>query len=261
MNIDNFIIKSFDQFTGFNRSTGELEVVMDELNDFTFSQEEEKQDVTGRGGRIIGSIKKNKKVTGKGSNGYLTGGALATLLGCEIEEGKQLIKYTDTISIQNNSGSTNKKAVGTIGNEIGTIYVRDINNAYISGGKRLIQVAAEPKTGEFTYDPETKAITLFAGDIPDNTEVIAFYYTEIDGKKLSNDANSYSKVLDSFIDVTCSDACDNLFHGQFIISRADFSGTFDISGGSDASKLSFEFTSLPDSCSGKTKLWDFIIFD
>ena len=136
MNIDNFIIKSFDQFTGFNRSTGELEVVMDELNDFTFSQEEEKQDVTGRGGRIIGSIKKNKKVTGKGSNGYLTGGALAALIGCETEEGKHFVKYTDTILIKNNSGSLNKKAVGTAGNEIETIYVRDVNNSYISGGKK-----------------------------------------------------------------------------------------------------------------------------
>lgn len=261
MNIDNFIIKSFDQFTGFNRSTGELEVVMDELNDFTFSQEEEKQDVTGRGGRIIGSIKKNKKVTGKGSNGYLTGGALAALIGCETEEGKHFVKYTDTILIKNNSGSLNKKAVGTTGNEIETIYVRDVNNSYISGGKRLTQVASEPKTGEFTYNPETNEITLFAGDVPDNTEVIAFYYTEVDGKNFSNDANSYSKVLNAFIDVTCSDACDNLFHGQFIISRADFSGTFDIAGGSDAPKLSFEFTSLPDSCSGKTKLWDFIVFD
>ena len=127
MNIDNFTITSFDQFTGFDRSTGELEIVLNELDDFTLSQEEEKQEITGRGGRTIGSIKKNKKVTGKGSNGYLAGGALAALLGCEIEEGKQLIKYTDTIVIQNNSGSTNKKAVGTIGNEIGTIYIRDIN--------------------------------------------------------------------------------------------------------------------------------------
>ena len=64
-----------------------------------------------------------------------------------------------------------------------------------------------------------------------------------------------------FIDVTCQDGCDNLFHGQFIISRADFNGTFDLQGGSDPSTLGFEFTSLPNLCTGKSDLWDFIVFD
>ena len=39
------------------------------------------------------------------------------------------------------------------------------------------------------------------------------------------------------------------------------SGTFDIAGGSDPATHGFEFTSLPDICTGKTDLWDFIVFD
>ena len=261
MNIDKFTIVSYDQFVGFDRSTGNLDMIMDELTDFTLSQEEEKVDIQGKGGRPIGSLKKNKKVTGKGTNGMLSGGALAAMLGSEITDGTYKIKYTDTIIVNSNKGETHETAVGTVGDEIGTIYVRDENNAYISGGKKLTQTSGLPKTGEFSYEPGTKTITFFAGDVKDGVEVIAFYYAEVTGKKITNDADNYSKTLEGFLDVTCQDACDNLFHGQFIIPRADFTGTFDLQGGSDPATQGFEFTSLPNLCTGKTDLWEFIVFD
>ena len=261
MNIDKFTITAYDQITGFDRTNGSLDMILDELNDFTLSHEEEKTDISGKGGRTIGSLKKNKKVTGKGTNGMLSGGALAAMLGADIEDGEFTIRYTDTIVVNSNSGVTTETATGTVGNEIGTIYVRDENKAYISGGKKLTQTSSTPATGEFSYDPSTKTITFYDGDVADGTEVIAFYDTTVTGKKISNDANNYSKTLQVFIDVTCQDGCDNLFHGQFIISRADFNGTFDLQGGSDPSTLGFEFTSLPNLCTGKSDLWDFIVFD
>ena len=261
MNIDKFTITSYDQITGFDRTNGSLDMILDELTDFTLSQEEEKVDITGKGGRAIGSLKKNKKVTGSGTNGMLSGGALAAMLGSEIEDGTHVIRYTDAIVVNSDKGSTSEEAIGTVGNEIGTIYVRDANKAYISGGKKLTQTSSTPSTGEFSYNPSTKEITFFAGDVADGTEVIAFYDAEVTGKKITNDADSYSKTLQVFIDVTCQDGCDNLFHGQFILPRADFNGTFDITGGSDPSTLGFEFTSQPDLCTGKSSLWDFIVFD
>lgn len=261
MNVDKFTITSYDQITGFDRANGSLDLILDELSDFTLGQEEEKTDITGKGGRVIGSLKKNKKVTGSGTNGMLSGGALAAQLGSDIEDGEYNIRYTDTIIVNSNKGVTAETAIGTAGNEIGTIYVRDKNNAYISGGKKLTQTSGVPSTGEFSYTPSTKEITFFDGDITDGTEVIAFYDATVTGTKITNDADKYSKTLAVFIDVTCQDACDNLFHGQFIIDRADFSGTFDIKGGSDPSTQGFEFTSLPNLCTGKSNLWDFILFN
>lgn len=261
MNVDKFTIISYDQIIGFDRTNGSLDMILDELSDFTLSHEEEKTDITGKGGRVISSLKKNKKVTGKGTNGMLSGGALAAMLGADVEDGEYVIRYTDSISVSANKGVTKEIAVGAAGNEIGTIYVRGANNAYISGGKKLTQTSAEPATGEFSYDPKTKTVTFFDGDIVDGTEVIAFYDAKVTGKKITNDADKYSKTLAVFIDVTCQDGCDNLFHGQFIIDRADFAGTFDIAGGSDPATQGFEFTSLPNLCTGKSELWDFVIFD
>lgn len=91
--------------------------------------------------------------------------------------------------------------------------------------------------------------------------MIAFYDANVTGKKVTNNANHYSKTLQLFVDVTCQDGCDNLFHGQFIIDRADFTGTFDIVGGADPTTQAFEFTSLPNLCTGKSDLWNFILFD
>lgn len=261
MNIDKFTITSYDQLTGFDRATGSLEMIMDELTDCTIAQEEEKTDITGRGGRTIGSLKRNKKTTVSGTNGTLSGGALAVALGTEIEDGEYEIKYTDVIRVNSNKGTSAEIATGTPGNEIGTIYVRDENQAYISGGKKLTQVSGVPQTGEFSYDPTTKEITFFEGDIEDGVEVIAFYDATVTGKKISNDSTKYSKTLECFLDCTLTDSCDNLFHGQFIFSRADFNGTFDIQGGSDPATQAFEFTTMPNQCTGKNDLFVFIVFD
>lgn len=261
MNIDRFTITSYDQIIGFDRTNGNLELIMDELNDFTLNHEEEKTDIAGKGGRTISSLKKNKKVTGSGTNGMLSGGTLAAMLGAEIEDGEYTIRFTDPIIVSSNKGTTKETAIGTIGNEIGTIYVRDENNAYISGGKKLTQTSGTPATGEFSYDPATKSVDFFAGDIADGTEVIAFYDAKVTGKKISNNADKYSKRLSLFIDATCQDGCDNQFHGQFIIPRGDFTGNFEVQGGSDPATQGFEFTSLPDLCTGKSDLWDFILFD
>lgn len=261
MNVDKFTITSYDQLTGFDRVTGMLDMILDEINDFSLSHTEEKTDITGKNGRVIGSLKRNKSVTGSGTNGMLSGGALAVMAGSEIEDGEYTIRYTDAVIVTDNAGYTQQKAVGTPGNEIGVIYVRDDNKAYISGGTRLTQTSGTPNQGEFSYDPETKKITFFDGDVADGVEVIAFYDADVTGKKITNDADSYSKTLQVFIDVTCQDGCDNIFHGQFIIPRADFSGEFDIAGGSEPATQGFTFTSLPDLCTGKSDLWDFILFD
>lgn len=261
MNVDKFTIVSFDEMKGFDRKTGGLVLDMDELSDFSLNQTQETSDITGRGGRVVSRLKKNKSVEGSGTNGFLCGGTLATMLGTEVETGdKYLIRKTDYIVATGSKASTAETAAGTPGMEIGTVYLRDENNAYIVGGKKLTQVASTPKTGEFTYDPTTKLITFFAGDVPDGTEAIVFYDTEVKGAKISNDAEKYSGVLELYIDCTCKNACDEIFHGQFKIRRADFSGEFEISGGSDPTTQAFSFTSLPDTCTGKSDLWDFIVF-
>lgn len=258
INIDKLIITEIDKITGFNNAN-ELELIMDELTDTTISNTEEKVDVIGKGGRKISSLKKNKAVTVKGTNGVLVGGVLAAMTGGTVTSGKNNIRTTDIITITANKGVTQFEAKGTIGAEIGTLYKKTANGTL---GEKIVQVAsgATLKTGEFTYDPITKGLSFFTGDLTDGSSVIGFYDIEVDSAKISNESDKYSKVLKLFIDVTCQDNCDNAYHGQFIINRADFNGTFDITMGKEPATQAFEAESLAGGCIGGNKLWDFIVF-
>ena len=63
-----------------------------------------------------------------------------------------------------------------------------------------------------------------------------------------------------YVDVTGQDNCDNQYHGQFVVNRADFNGEFDLSMGGDPTVHAIEAESLAGGCSGSTNLWDFIIY-
>lgn len=256
INVDKISITQIDQITCFNNAD-ELEFIMDEVQEGSINNTQEKVDITGRGGRKISSLKKNKAVTVSATNGLVVGGALAAQTGTEIEHGTFKVRVTDILTVKSNAAASTKEAVGTVGAEIGTIYKKNENGSL---GDKLTQVASTPKTGEFTYNPKTKAITFFAGDVADGAEVVAFYDVEVESAKISNDSEKYSKVLKMYIDVECQDNCDNVYHGQFIIPRADFNGEFDLQMGGDPTVHAIEAESLAGGCTGSTKLWDFIVY-
>ena len=259
VDVNKLTITEIDQITCFNNAN-ELEFIMDEIQEGSINNTQEKTDITGKGGRKIGSLKKNKGVTVSATNGLVVGGALAAQTGTEVEQGTFKVRVTDVIVVNTNAGVTGKEAVGTVGAEIGTVYKKNANGTL---GEKLVQVAdaSALTTGQFTYDPTTKALTFFAGDIVDGSEVVAFYDVEVEAAKISNDSEKYSKTLKMYIDVTVQDNCDNQYHGQFIIERADFSGEFDLAMGGDPTVHAIEAESLAGGCSGSTKLWDFIIFE
>ena len=127
-------------------------------------------------------------------------------------------------------------------------------------GKKFTQVASEPQTGQFTYTPGGKTFTFFADDIEDGTEIVAFFDVETTATKISNDSETYSKVLNLYVDATAQDNCDNAYHVQIHIPRADFSGEFELTMGGDPSVHAIEVESLAGGCTGSTNLWDFIVF-
>ena len=256
IDVSKLTITQIDQITCFNNAN-ELEFIMDEIQEGSINNTQEKVDITGKGGRKISSLKKNKGVTVSATNGLLVGGALAAQTGSEVEQGTYKVRVTDIIVVNTNAGVTAQEAVGTVGAEIGTLYKKNANGSL---GDKLTQVASVTATGEFTYDPSTKALTFFSGDLSDGSEVVAFYDVEVESAKISNDSEIYSKTLKMYIDVTAQDNCDNMYHGQFIIQRADFNGEFDLSMGGDPTVHSIEAESLAGGCTGSTNLWDFIVY-
>lgn len=253
VDVSKLVITEVAQITAFNNA-GELEFIMDEVQNGSINNTQEKTDVAGRNGRKIASLKKNKAVTVSATNGLLVGGALAAQTGTEVENGTFNVRVTDVMTVKDNICKTSKVAIGTTGDEIGTVYVKNANGSL--GAK--IEQDAEVADGKFKYDPATQEITV--SGIADGTEIVAFYDVEVEAAKISNDSEKYSKVLKLYIDVVLQDSCDVEYAGQVIIQRADVSGEFELSLGGDNFAHAFEAESLAGGCSGSTNLWDLIIY-
>lgn len=260
VNLDDFTIVSYDILSGFD-SNGDLLFEAEELTDVTISNAEETTDITGKLGRILMRLKRNKSTTVSGTNGLLVGGLLATQVGDEINKGTYNVRYRDVITVNSDTAVTTYKAEGAAGAEIEAVYVRvDGASTNIIDCKKLTQVAETPATGQFQYTPDSKTLTFFADDIEDGTQILVYYDVAVDGYSIANRSDQYSDTVECTLDVTCQDTCNNRFHGQFLFRRADFSGAFDLTGGTDPTTHPFEFTTLPDVCNENDDLWDFYIF-
>ena len=66
INTEKLSITSVELIHGYNLA-GECEVILDEVQSATVSNTEEKVNITGKGGRVLGSLKKNKAVKVSGS--------------------------------------------------------------------------------------------------------------------------------------------------------------------------------------------------
>lgn len=253
VDVSKLIITEVAQITAFNNA-GELEFIMDEVQNGTINNTQEKADVQGRNGRKLASLKKSKAVTVSATNGVLVGGALAAQTGAEVEQGTFNVRITDVMTVNNNTATLSKTAVGVSGAEIGTVYIKNANGSL---GEKLEQDSAAA-AGKFTYSPATKELT-FDG-VADGTEVVAFYDVEVESAKISNDSERYSKVLKLYIDVVLQDNCDVEYAGQVIIQRADVSGEFELTLGGDSFAHSFQAESLAGGCTGSTNLWDLIVY-
>lgn len=253
VDVNKLVITEIAQITAFNNA-GELEFIMDEVQDGSINNTQDKTDVTGRNGRKIASLKKNKAVTVSATNGLLVGGLLAAQTGTEVEQGTFKVRVTDIMTVKDNKCETSKIAVGTKGNEIGTIYIKNSNGSL---GDKLTQ-DVEAGVGKFTYNPESKEIVV--SEVADGTDIVAFYDVEVESAKISNDSETYSKVLKLYIDIVLQDNCDQEYAGQIIIQRADVSGNFDVTLGGDNFAHAFEAESLAGGCTGSTNLWDLIVY-
>ena len=254
VDVSKLSITQIDQMMFFNNAN-QLEFILDEIQEVNIQNGEEKSEITGKNGRKIGNLKKNKTVTFTATNGLIVGGALAAQTGGDVEQGTFKVRKTEVVAVNGNKATIEGTPVGTAGAELGYVYIKNPNG---SQGKAYEQVAESATTGKFTFSD--KQLSFYTGDIADGTEIIVIYDAEVTSAKISNDTTKYSKVLKGYVDVTAQDNCDNVYHGQFIVPRADFSGEFELSMGGDPSTHAIEFESLAGGCGNSNNLWDFIVF-
>ena len=257
MYINDITITSLETITAFDIATGAYHFTLDELQNAKIANTQEKTDVTGKAGRKLNSLKRNKGVVISGTNGLVSGGLLEVQTGSEFKSVDEApIQWTDYLTIASDAATTSYKAVGTAGNEIESVYIKNANGTL---GEVLTQAEAAAE-GKFAYDPATKKITFVADAYEDGTEIVVYYTRNVKADVLENISDSYSEKCKLYIDAFGEDKCNNVYRIQFYIPRADFSGNFDFDLGENQTVHAFEAESLAGACGSAGTLWTYTVF-
>lgn len=257
MNIADLTITSLETINAFDITTGAYKFTLDELQNATIAQTQERVDITGKQGRKLSSLKRNKAVTISGANGMLSGGLLELQTGSEFENKVTTVKWTDYLTVTGNAATTTYKAVGTTGNEVEAVFVKNTDGTL---GDKLTQDATVGE-GKFTYTPDSKALAFNEGEISDGTEIVVFYDRQIQADVLENLSDHYSGKCALYIDVFAEDKCANVYRVQFYVPKADFNGEFSLEFGGDSQVVhNFEAESLAGACGTSGALWTYTVF-
>lgn len=255
MNINDITITSLETITAFDIVTGNYKFTLDELQTASLAQSQESTEITGKAGRKLATLKRNKAVTVSGTNGLVSGGLLEMQTGGKFENKATEVLWTDYLTVKSSAANTQWKAVGTTGAEIEALYVRNADGTL---GTELEQ-AATAAAGKFTYDPSTKALG-FHTDVTDGSEVVVYYKRKITADVLENESDNYSGKCALYIDALGEDKCANVYRIQFFIPKADFSGEFSFEMGDNQTVHAFEAEALAGACGAGGQLWTYTIF-
>jgi len=254
VNIQDVTITSLETISAFDISTGAFMFTLDELQSTSLAQSEETTDITGKGGRKLATLKRNKSVTISGDNGLVSGGLFELQTGSKFAQKATEVLWTDYLTVTNNSATTSYTAVGEVGEEIPDLYIRNTDGTL---GTKLEQASAAA-AGKFAYAPSQKTLTFVGLD--NNTEVVAFYKRRISASVLENYSDIYSGKCSLYIDALAEDVCANVYRIQFYIPKADFNGEFTFDMGDNQTVHSFEASALAGSCGTAGVLWTYTIF-
>ena len=258
-NVNDISIVSLDMIKAFGLD-GVPRFILDELQNTKIANTQEKEDVTGKGGRKLNTLKKNKAVVISGTSGLISGGLMeAQTGGAFTHKSATPVSWTDYLTIASNKATTSYKAIGTAGAEIDGLYVKSVD-----GSTTKLEQAGTAAAGKFAYNPATKELTFNASAYADGTEIVVFYTRNVEGDVLNNSDDKYSEKLTLYIDATGEDMCNKQYRVQFFVPKADFSGDFDIDLGDNQTTHAFEAESLVggSKCgtAGNGNLWTYTIF-
>lgn len=254
MIIDDLIITELESISAYSLNDSNLLFTLDELQDATIEQSQDSSDVTGRGGRKIATLKKNKAVKISGTSGIVSGGLMQLQTGSEFtKEAKAIVLHTEVLTAHDGAVTFSATPAGS--DKIKCTWTSGGNGNGVFG--KLVEV--DPVTGV-----TNKTITLGTTDDEkaelEGKEVTVQYFVEVAGAKLINASDKFSQKCKLYVDVLCEDKCSNVYHGQYCIPKADFSGEFSMEFGGDQVTHKFDAEALAGGCKGGNEFYTFTIF-
>ena len=106
VNVNDISITSIETITAFDIVTGAYKWTLDELQNVTIANTQETTDITGKQGRLLNTLKRNKAVTISGNNGLLSGGMLETQVGNAFEQKATNVMVPEYLTVTANQATT-----------------------------------------------------------------------------------------------------------------------------------------------------------
>lgn len=245
-NVKELALTEIVDMSFFDISTGNYWFTLDELQNSNISQTEDTRDVTGRNGRIITRLKRNKSVSVTGTEGLISAGLLEAQTGSRFETGTTTVRWTDYLTVSSDGATTNYTAIGTAGAEIIELYVK---NDGLTIGTEYEQDSTAA-AGKFSYDPATKKITFNANELADGTEIVVVYERQISASYIDNTADTLSGKASVYMNALAEDTCHNVYRVQYYFPCLNFSGEFSHDIGGDQVTHNFSAVAESNGCLG-----------
>ena len=261
LDFNNYSITSIDSITGFDIATGECVFILDEIQDATIEGDAEVVWQTGREGRRLSALKRNKTCSITANNGFIVGGLLREQIGdtdptIDMENATIEMPAFERLTVAGGAVETTFEAVGTAGAEIMWVYRQNRDS---SQGEKFAQ-GASASADTFAYDPATRTITLPTGEFEDGDMVIVFYNHLTRGVRYTNRSDQYAGDVRLVCDILVSDVCDgSMTHSKLVMSRASLSDNFSFTFGSDPAVQSFTAEAIATVCGGEREFFYWVI--
>lgn len=265
MYVGDYLITSLETFTGFGL-TGNYLFTLDELQNGSIANTEETSDITGKAGRKLAKLKKNKGATVSASSGMLSGGLLEAQTGGSFVNGTTEVMWTDYLTVNDShTATTNYTAIANngAGTEIINLYLKKdgvATTGLVQGAEAAAATTGENPTPQtFAYNPTTKTLT-FDNGVAAGTEIVVCYKRKIQADVLSNDSDKFAVKCQIYVDALGEDKCGNIYRIQIYFPKADVSGEFSFDMGDNQTVHSFEAEALAGACGSGSQLWTYTVF-
>lgn len=264
VNPNDLIITSLETIDAFSLQDEYL-WTLDELSQAQIQNTEDTEDVTGKNGRLLKTLKRNKSVTISGTNGVISGGMMATQVGSKFVQGSdKKVRVTEFITVDTTASTGNfADNVLTLANSGVYAVKKTLTDGTTTD---LDKKAADATLATGQYKITGSGITFFAGDITNGNVLVVTYDKTVTGSSVDNIADNehYADTVKLYINAFAEDKCGKVYRIQFYVPKADFSGSFDIELGGSQVTHAFEAKSLAGGCGALTNrglLWTYTVFE
>lgn len=256
-----YALKKVRKITGKDISTRKNKFVLGDLKNITISGTSDVIWADGSDGAHLVGFDTAKASTIEAENGTIDIGYL------EVQTGGTLTKvvngtgvlFSETLTVSNGAVVISHKASGVTGNEIGFIYPLDSTSD--PDRQNAIEQGAIASTTEFSYDPDTKTISLPTGKFADGDKIYVEYFPTFSSyEELDNDIDKFSETVAVYVDAWFTDICTKKdVPLQIVMASGKVSGEISYAFGDDVAVQSISIEGT-QSC-GEKNLWKLYKYD